>query len=61
MASLIERQVDPVNAKYYQKMVGNFNSIQTRSKDAGLLNETGMLEVEQLARLQDYFIELYSR
>ncbi|HIQ73532.1 MAG TPA: dihydrodipicolinate synthase family protein [Candidatus Cottocaccamicrobium excrementipullorum] len=61
VASLIERQVYPVNAKYYQKMVGNFNSIQTRSKDAGLLNETGMLEVEQLARLQDYFIELYSR
>ena len=58
VASLIERQVYPVNAKYYQKMIGNFNSIRTRSKDAGLLNETGMLEVEQLSRLQDYFADL---
>jgi len=40
-------------------MIGNFNSIQTRVKDAALLNDTGRLEVEQLCRLQDYFAEQY--
>lgn len=59
ISSLIEKQVYPVNAKYYQQMIGNFNSIQTRVKDAALLNETGRLEVEQLCRLQDYFAEQY--
>lgn len=53
IASMIERQVYPVNAKYYQQMIGNFDSIVTRSKNAALLNDTGRLEVEQLARLQE--------
>lgn len=54
MASLIERQVYPVNAKYAQQKMGNFSSIYTRTKDAALLNDTGKLEVEQLMRLTDY-------
>lgn len=54
MASLIERQVYPVNAKYAQQKMGNFTSIYTRTKDAALLNDTGKLEVEQLMRLTDY-------
>lgn len=53
-ASLIERQVYPVNAKYAQQKMGNFTSIYTRTKDAALLNDTGKLEVEQLMRLTDY-------
>lgn len=53
IASLIERQVYPVNAKYFQKTIGNFNSIQTRTKDPALLNDTGLLEVDQLIRLTE--------
>lgn len=53
-ASLIERQVYPVNAKYAQQKMGNFSSIYTRTKEAALLNDTGKLEVEQLMRLTDY-------
>ena len=53
-ASMIERQVYPVNAKYYQKSVGNFQSLYTRTKDASLLNETARLEVDQMVRLTDF-------
>ena len=53
-ASMIERQVYPVNAKYAQQKMGNSTSIYTRTKDAALLNDTGKLEVEQLMRLTDY-------
>lgn len=54
MSSLIERQVYPVNAKYAQKKMGNFESVFTRTKDAALLGETGKLEVDQLMRLTEY-------
>ena len=53
-ASLIERQVYPVNAKYFQKLLGKFASIHTRTKDASLLNATAISETEQLMRLTDY-------
>lgn len=53
IASLIERQVYPVNAKYCQKLLGNFHSIHTRTKDASLLNATAKSETEQLMRLTD--------
>lgn len=43
VASLIERQVYPVNAKFYQKSIGNFNSIMTRTRDIKELNATGIL------------------
>ena len=57
MASLIERQVYPVNAKYAQQKMGNFGSIHTRTKDASLLDPTGKLEVDQLMRLTYYMRE----
>ena len=53
MASLIERQIYPVNAKYCQKLLGNLDSIFTRVKDADRLGRTERLEVEQLMRLTD--------
>ena len=47
---MIERQIYPLNAKYYQKSIGNFNSIQTRTVSAELLDATAVLEVEQFIR-----------
>lgn len=55
VASFIERQVYPVNAKYYQQSIGNFKSIMTRTKSQDLLNATCRLEVEQLMRLTEKF------
>lgn len=52
-ASLIERQIYPVNAKYFQKEIGNFSSIYTRTKDAALLNDTAKSEIDQLTRLTE--------
>lgn len=52
-ASMIEKQVYPVNAKYCQEKLGNFESLHTRVKEAKLLSETGKLEVMQLMRLTD--------
>lgn len=54
VASMIERQVYPVNAKYCQEKLGNFESLCTRTKDAELLNQTGKLEVEQLMTMTDF-------
>lgn len=54
VASMIERQVYPVNAKYHQKKIGNFSSIYTRTKPMALLNETGRDEVEQLSRITEF-------
>lgn len=54
LASLIERQVYPVNAKYAQQKFGNFQSIYTRTKDSELLNKTGRLEVDQLLEFTDF-------
>ena len=45
VASLIERQVYPVNAKFYQKSIGNFNSIMTRTRDIKELNATGKMKI----------------
>ena len=55
VASLIERQVYPVNAKYYQKSMVNFNSIMTRTRDPKELNATGILEIQQLVRFTEDF------
>lgn len=55
VAALIERQVYPVNAKFYQKSIGNFNSIHTRTKPASDLNPIAQQEVGQLARLTGKF------
>lgn len=55
VASLIERQVYPVNAKYYQKTIGNFQSIMTRTKSPAELNATGISEIHQLVRFTEDF------
>ena len=55
VASLIERQVYPVNAKFYQKSIGNFNSIMTRTRDIKELNATGILETQQFIRFNEEF------
>ena len=55
VASLIERQVYPVNAKFYQKSIGNFNSILTRTRDIKELNATGILEIQQFVRFNEEF------
>lgn len=53
-ASMIERQVYPVNAKYYQKSIGNFNSLYTRTKSASELNKTAKSEIDQLTDITEY-------
>ena len=55
VASLIERQVYPVNAKFYQKSIGNFNSSMTRTRDIKELNATGILEIQQFVRFNEEF------
>ena len=55
VASFIERQVYPVNAKFHQKSIGNFNSIMTRTRDIKELNATGILEIQQFVRFNEEF------
>ena len=55
VASFIECRAYPVNAKYYQMEIGNFNSLQTRTKSKDLLDDTGRKEMEQLDRLTTWF------
>lgn len=55
VSSFIERQTYPVNAKYYQMLIGNFKSIYSRKQDHKLLDETGRLEVNQLIQLTEGF------
>ena len=59
MASFIERQVYPVTAKWYQKQIGNFSSMMTRTKSPDLLRETEVLELEQFDRLTQEIRRLY--
>ena len=49
-----QMQVYPVNAKYCQQKIGNFQSMFTRTKNTELLNDTGKLEVDQLMRLTEF-------
>ena len=55
VASLIERQVYPVNAKYYQKSIGNFNSIMTRTRDPKELNATEFWKFSSWLRFTEAF------
>ena len=57
LASMIERQVYPVNAKYAQLKYGNYQSIYTRTKNMDLLNKTAKLEVDQLLEFTDFIRE----
>jgi len=55
VSALIERQVYPLNAKYYQMLIGNFSSIFTRTRPVSELNSTAKQEVEQLKDLSEWF------
>jgi len=50
VTAFIERQVYPLNAKYYQKELGNFSSIMCRTKAPELFDATAVTEVEQFMR-----------
>ncbi|GGD54086.1 dihydrodipicolinate synthase family protein [Paenibacillus nasutitermitis] len=49
--SLIEKQLYPVNAKYYLMLEGVFATIHSRSRDHRDFTATHRLEIEQLSRL----------
>jgi len=57
IAALIEKQLYPVNAKYYLMLEGILANYRCRTKDDGEFTATNKLEVEQLYRLS----KLYSR
>lgn len=59
MASFIEKQWYPVNAKYYLQLEGVYDSIHSRSRDDRALTATHRLEVEQLRRLTAKLNEQY--
>ncbi|OXS54733.1 dihydrodipicolinate synthase family protein [Cohnella sp. CIP 111063] len=50
-ASWVEKQLYPINAKYYLTLEGVLENFVGRSKDAGELNATYRLEVEQMREL----------
>jgi 4-hydroxy-tetrahydrodipicolinate synthase len=60
ITSFIEKQLYPVNAKYYlmmEKVYGNYN---TRSKDHRELTATNKLEIEQLRHMSQALAKQYS-
>lgn len=57
MASLIEKQLYPVNAKYYLMLEGVLSNYECRSKNAADFTATHKLEVEQLRGLTQYMTE----
>ena len=57
MCSYIEKQVYPVNAKYHQTTIGNFNSYYTRTKDHSSFSALDKDEVSQMALLIDWVKE----
>ncbi|WP_420852194.1 dihydrodipicolinate synthase family protein [Paenibacillus hamazuiensis] len=59
IASLIEKQLYPVNAKYYLMLEGVLDNYHCRSKDHGDFTATNKLEVEQLQRLSRAWLESY--
>lgn len=54
LASVIERQCYPVNAKYHMNLEGVKMNIFSRSKDMAEFTSAGRLEVEELHRLYLY-------
>lgn len=59
VASLIERQLYPVNAKYNLMQEGVLTNYLCRSKNTADFTATNKLEVEQLRRLTQSFIDAY--
>lgn len=60
LASLIEKQHYPVNAKYYQMLEGVNMTYDCRAKDRNEFTATNRLEVEQLYRLSKEYTKLYN-
>lgn len=60
MASWIEKQVYPVNAKYYLMLEGVLTNYHCRSKDHHLFSATDRLEVEQVHRITQKLSEQYA-
>ena len=58
ICALIERQVYPVNAKYYLQLEGLPITTFSRTKDETLLNATAKKEVEMLKRITERCHEL---
>ncbi|MCR8629653.1 dihydrodipicolinate synthase family protein [Paenibacillus radicis (ex Xue et al. 2023)] len=59
MASFIEKQLYPVNAKYYLMLEGILDNYHCRSKNHDGFTATNRLEVEQLYRLSKSLSEQY--
>ncbi|GFZ96637.1 dihydrodipicolinate synthase family protein [Paenibacillus marchantiophytorum] len=59
MASLIEKQLYPVNAKYYLMLEGVLTNYHCRSKNHEAFTATNRLEVEQLHRLSQTVAKSY--
>lgn len=57
MASWIENQLYPVNAKAYRRMLGMHMGINTRSKDVSLWNPTFESELKQLYMAEQHWRE----
>ncbi|MEI7024873.1 dihydrodipicolinate synthase family protein [Paenibacillus sp. y28] len=60
MSSFIEKQLYPVNAKYYLMLEGVLTNCVTRSKNHQDLSATFRLEVEQLHQLTQAYVKQYS-
>lgn len=60
IASFIEKQLYPVNAKYHQMLEGITSHYYSRSKNYEEFTLTNRLEVEQLRRLSEQYSHLYS-
>lgn len=54
LASVIERQCYPVNAKYHMNLEGVSMNLFSRSKDMAELTSAGRLEVEELQRMTNW-------
>ena len=59
ICALIERQVYPVNAKYYLQRCGLPITTVTRTKDRALLDDTAKSEVEMLGRITERLLRRY--
>lgn len=60
IASLIEKQLYPVNAKYYLMLEGIFTNYRSRSKNQDEFTSTNRLEVEQLHHLTAAYVKNYA-
>lgn len=61
LASLIEKQLYPVNAKYYLQLEGLPVSLNCRWKDPTLFTSANRLEIEQLRSLSKTYTKIYKK